>query len=454
MGNRHLFGSSGVRGVVGKDVSADSFRELARSVGTTLTPFSRVCVATDARLSREILKKAVISGLISCDIDVVDLGILPTPALAFLTRELGFDSGIMITASHNPPEYNGIKLFNSDSLGYSREQEEAIEKVYFKKSFRTGSCNNAEPVPGEKNKYCDFLKDRFSKESLNRQWRIVVDPGNGAASGFASEIFADMGLRVLPINDYYDGNFPGRSPEPMEETLQDTIKFLREQKADLAVCFDGDADRVVFCDREGFLGFNEMIAFISRLVARDTGKKKIATTVETGNLLDLAVADLGVEVLRGKVGDVNVAHLTRELDAALGVEGVGVYIIPEAGYYPDSMYATLTLLSHLSDPGEIREFFRGMPKLFFGKDKVSCPNDLKEGVIMELQKVVHRFKAAEVNTTDGLRLEFGDSWMLVRGSGTEPIIRVIAESRSQLRTKTLLDEGVKTVKSCLGRLEQ
>ena len=454
MGNRHLFGSSGVRGVVGKDVSADSFRELARSVGTTLTPFSRVCVATDARLSREILKKAVISGLISCDIDVVDLGILPTPALAFLTRELGFDSGIMITASHNPPEYNGIKLFNSDSLGYTREQEEAIEKVYFEKSFRTGSCNNAEPVLGEKNKYCDFLKDRFSKENLNRQWRIVVDPGNGAASGFASEIFADMGLTVLPINDYYDGNFPGRSPEPMEETLQDTIKFLREQKADLAVCFDGDADRVVFCDREGFLGFNEMIAFISRTVAKKTGKKKIATTVETGNLIDLAVADLGVEVVRGKVGDVNVAHLTRELDAAIGVEGVGVYIIPEAGYYPDSMYATLTLLSHLSDPGEIREFFTGIPKLYFGKDKVSCPNDLKENVIMELQKVVYLFKAAKVNTLDGLRLEFGDSWMLLRASGTEPIIRVIAESQSQLRTKTLLDEGTRAVRSCLGRLEQ
>jgi phosphoglucosamine mutase len=451
--DKFLFGSSGVRGVVGKDISADSFRQLAQSVGTTLSPFSRICVATDARLSREILKKAVISGLISCDINVVDLGIVPTPALAFLTREMGFDSGIMITASHNPPQYNGMKLFNSNSLGYTREQEKAIEKIYFEKSFRTGSCKNIELVSGEKKKYGDFLKNRFSHQSLKRQWRIVVDPGNGAASGFASEIFADMGLTVLPINDYYDGNFPGRSPEPMEDTLQGTVKFLREQNADLAVCFDGDADRVVFCDHEGFLGFNEMIAFISRLVARETGKKKIATTIETGNLLDLAVADFGVKVVRGKVGDVNVAHLTRELDAALGVEGVGVYIIPEAGYYPDSIFATLTLLSQLNDPSEIREFFIGMPQLFFGKAKVSCPNDLKESLIMELQKVVHRFKATEVNTLDGLRLEFGDSWMLLRASGTEPIIRIIAESTSKSRTKTLLDEGTKTVTSCLERFK-
>lgn len=449
-----LFGTSGIRGVVSKDLPPDSCREIAQALGTVLTSSSRVCVATDARLSREILKGAVISGLLSCDINVVDLGIMPTPALALLTRELGFDCGIMITASHNPPEFNGIKLFNSSSLGYSRAQEEEIEKVYFEKKFRTGTYGSLERVPGAKEKYLDFLAKKLPTRGLNRRLRIVVDPGNGAASGFASDIFAKMGLTIIPLNDHPDGLFPGRSPEPKEDTLGDTVQFLREQNADLAVCFDGDADRVVFCDREGFLGFNEMIAFISRLVVRETGKRKIATTLETGKLLDMAVENLGVEVVRGRVGDVNVAYLARELDAALGVEGVGVYIIPEAGYYPDSIFATLTLLSQLDHASEIREFFNGMTRLFFEKAKVSCPNEFKEAVMVELQKGAHLFGAREINTLDGVRLEFDDSWMLIRASGTEPAIRVIAESSSHATTKELLVKGTEAVGSCLVRFGQ
>jgi len=449
-----LFGTSGIRGVVGKDLPLDSCHEIAQALGTVLTSSSRVCIATDARLSREILKGTVIQGLRSCGINVVDFGIMPTPALALLTRELGFDSGIMITASHNPPEYNGIKLFNSNSLGYSWAQQREIEKVYFEKKFRMGTYGNLERATGAKEKYIDFLAKKLPTRRLNHGLRIVVDPGNGAASGFASDIFARMGLTIIPLNDQPDGIFPGRSPEPKEDTLAGTVQFLREQNADLAVCFDGDADRVVFCDREGFLGFNEMIAFISGLVVLETGRRKIATTVETGKLLDMAVENMGVEVVRGRVGDVNVAYLTRELDAAIGVEGVGVFIIPEAGYYPDSIFATLTMLSRLDHVSEIREFFSVMTRLFFEKTKVPCPDEFKEAVMEKLQNGDRLFGAKEINTLDGLRLEFDDSWMLIRASGTEPAIRVIAESQSHSRTKELLGKGTEAVRSCLVRFRQ
>jgi phosphoglucosamine mutase len=250
---------------------------------------------------------------------------------------------------------------------------------------------------------------------------------------------------VLPLNDEPDGLFPGRSPEPKEDTLQDTVGFLRKHNADLAVCFDGDADRVVFCDREGFLGFNEPIAFISQLAVEKTGKKKVASTVETGILLDLAVKDLGAEVVRGRVGDVPVAHMTQQLDAALGVEQVGVYIMPEVGYYPDSIFASLFLLSQLRDAGEIRQFFRGMPRLFFEKGKVPCPDDLKEPVMAGVKDEADVFTPREVSSLDGLRLQFADSWMLIRPSGTEPIIRVIAESMSEKRTDELVTKGRKLV---------
>jgi len=442
----HLFGTSGIRGVVNKDLTTELCREVAQALGTALPPRARVCLATDTRVSREALKGAIFSGLLSCGIEATDLGILPTPALALLTREWGFDSGVMVTASHNPPEFNGIKLFNKDSMGYSKTQEQQIEELFREKKFRVGGPGGFHQGQGMRESYLRFIQDRLPTKSLDSNLRIVVDPGNGAASGFVSELFAEMGLKVIPLNDTPDGLFPGRNPEPKEDTLWNTVEFLREMDADLAVCFDGDADRVTFCDKDGFLGFNEPIAFISRLLIEESGKRKVATTVETGRLLDLAVEDLGAEVVRGKVGDVDVAYLAREVDAAIGVEQVGVYIIPKAGYYPDSIFATLTLLSRMREVAEIRAFFERMPKLFFEKRKVSCPNQLKETVMGKVAEKAGLFGAKDINTLDGVRLEFEDSWMLIRASGTEPAIRVVTESTSVSKTKELVDRGIQLIK--------
>ena len=296
MNQRRLFGTSGIRGVVGQDLSPDFCRRVALAIGTTLPQSSTVCIATDTRVSRDVIKEAITTGLLSCGVDVADLGILPTPALALITRESGFTAGVMVTASHNPPEFNGIKLFTESSLAYSPAQEADIERVFFGKQFRLGKKGTLKQAPHMKSRYVSFIKDKLSQPGFNHRLKLVVDPGNGAASKFAGDIFSQMGFNVIPVNDEPDGTFPGRSPEPKEDTLQGTIDFLRQHNADLAICFDGDADRVVFCDQEGFLGFNEPIAFISRLAVKKTGKKKVATTVETGNLLDLAVKDLKAEV--------------------------------------------------------------------------------------------------------------------------------------------------------------
>ena len=446
---RRLFGTSGIRGVVHQDITPGFCREVARALGTTLPTQSKVCIATDTRQSRELIKEAVISGFCSTGIDVTDLGILPTPALSLLTREMDFDTGVMITASHNPPEYNGIKLFNKDAVGYSHAQEMEVERLYFSGKFRAGN-GISEKVCDGKERYLSFIKAQLSPWKTDHELKLVVDPGNGAASGFASYIFSQMGLNVLPINDQPDGLFPGRNPEPKEDTLQRTIEFLRQQEGDLAVCFDGDADRVVFCDREGFLGFNEMIAFISRLTLKKTKKKTVATTVETGRLVDLALNDLGGEVVRGKVGDVNVAYLARECNAALGVEGVGVYIFPELGYYPDSIFAVLSLLNELDDAREIREFFQGIPRLFFQKSKVVCPAELEEPVMAQVRDhslMLKIDKQPKINAIDGVRLEFPDSWVLIRPSGTEPAIRVIAESVSIVQVSELIRKGSELVQS-------
>lgn len=447
-----LFGTSGIRGKVSEELSPEFCLQMGKAIGSTLPPSSRICLSTDTRVSRDVIKSALASGLLSVGINVTDLGILPTPALALLTKELGFDAGIMITASHNPPDYNGIKLFNRDSLGFSTEQEEEIETRYQSKKFQPTSWQEygnlaKEEKSGEK--YLLALEKKASSWKFDSHMRLVIDPGNGAACNLAPAFFQELGFEVSAVNNEAAGLFPGRGAEPTAETLGETIKFLNKCRADLAICFDGDADRVVFCDRQGFLGYNEMIAFISRLAVEESGKTRVAATVETGRLLDAAVADLNAKVSRTKVGDVSLAYSTKESDAAIGVEPAGVYILPQVGYYPDSFLAALFLLSYLNDVGEIRDFFSHLPSLFFAESKIPCPNSLKAKVAKICQTEASSFEGGKINTLDGVRIDFADSWLLIRPSGTEPVIRVLAEASSESRRKQLMTQGISLVKEAI-----
>jgi phosphoglucosamine mutase len=448
-----LFGTSGIRGRLDEGVSPESCLEIGKAVGSMLPLGSRVCLATDTRLTRDALSSALISGLLSAGIDVTEFGILPTPALALLTRELGFAAGIMVTASHNPPPYNGIKLFNRDSLGFSAKQEEDIESRYRRKDFRQahwdeyGSLNREEKA-GEK--YRQILKKK-APGKVEPRLKLLIDPGNGASCELAPAFFRELGFEVTAVNNEPDGLFPGRGAEPTAETLKTTIKALNDCHADLAICFDGDADRVVFCDREGFLGFNEMVAFISRLAVKQSGKAKVVTTVETGKLLDAAVADLKAEVFRTRVGDVPLAYATKELNAAIGVEPVGVYILPQAGYYPESFLAALFLLSQINDAREIRDFFAKLLPFFSEQAKIPCPNGSKAEVAELCLEKAGSFKGGELNALDGVRLDFPDSWLLIRPSGTEPIFRVLVEANSESRVKQLMTQGVSLVKEAIAR---
>ena len=435
--------------MVNQDLTPELCENVGRSLGALLPAGAAVCLGTDSRLSRELISASVTEGLTSAGINVALLGIVPTPALALLTREEGFDAGVMITASHNPPEFNGIKLFNSDAIGYSRAQEEQVEQVYYSGQFHAGKMGTAEQVPLMKDKYFAFIRALTAGWNFNYGLKIMIDPGNGAAAGFASELFRQLGFTVIPVNDVPDGRFPGRNPEPKEDTLQETIKFLRQKNADLAICFDGDADRVVFCDQQGFIGFNEMIAFISRIAMQASGKLTVATTVETGMLLDLAVRDMGGRTIRGRVGDVYAAHLARDNDAALGVESVGVYILPKAGFYPDSIFAALLLLSSIRQAADIRSFLSTLPPLHFYKDKLACPNPNKAAAMERVNKQTASLKASSLNNLDGLRLEFAEGWMLIRASGTEPAIRVLAESGSRTFARSLLNRGMVIVQEAI-----
>ncbi|MCX6003457.1 MAG: hypothetical protein NTX46_03385 [Chloroflexi bacterium] len=450
---KKLFGTSGVRGIMHQELDCGLIFNLGMAVATSLPPHARALIATDSRESRIDAKTTFIMGMMASGMHVIDtgyqvygndpslLGIFPTPVLAFITKEMGVDVGIMVTASHNPPEYNGFKFFNADGIGYSRRQEQVVEDIYNQQIFREGiACDYMRDL-SIRRRYYDYVKSNCRFDSFKKRFRIVIDSGNGAASKFVSGLFWELGLEIFPINDVADGTFPGRNPEPRPDTLGKTYEFLKSNRADLAICFDGDADRVVFMDKHGFIGFDEAVTFMAALEVKASGKKRVATTVEAGRLLDIALGPLGVEVIRGIVGDVPVAYLARDTKAAIGVEPVGVYIYPDHGYFPDSICAVLTLLKSIEDVGEIREFFQGIPPLFKRQQKIACPNDKKLDVLNHITKNHELLGKGSVNTIDGVRIDFENGWLLIRPSGTEPIIRIIAESLSESDTEKMLSKA-------------
>ena len=434
------FGTSGIRGVVGAGLTKDDCECAGRALGTLLGQGARVCLGRDTRHSGPAVAGWVIQGLVAGGVEVVDYGVAPTPAVAALTRSMGFSAGIMITASHNPPEYNGIKLFDHEGVGFSREQEQRIESLCWSRDFTSGT-GSVRQDDSALERYLETVPAALARAAADSRIPLMLDAGNGAASGFARTVFERLGLQVNAINDSPDGSFPGRGAEPSATTLGCTCRMLRSSAAQLAACFDGDADRVVFCDCEGFLGLDEMIAFMAQHRARQSRHPCLATTVETGLLPQYALEHLGGTVVRGRVGDVAVAHLTRQVDAALGAESIGVYIFPEQGLYPDSIVAVLHVLAAAGKPQSIRKFIGSLPRTHLVKRKVACPSALKAAVLRradsmlgdELELPVN----AIVNRTDGLRLEMPDSWLLVRSSGTEPVIRVTAEAAEAARADFL-----------------
>ncbi len=441
-----LFGTSGIRGVVLQELTPEFCLELGKAIGSNLKEGSTVAIATDTRVSRDMVKSSLISGLLATNVNAVDLGIIPTPTLAFLTEHFGYESGIMVTASHNPPDFNGIKLWKKNGMAYNEEDERSVEITFSKKTYRIKSWKEVGTFKTNINAKNVYIEDVLKKIKLKKKFRILVDPGNGASANFASVIFERAGLEVISINNEPNGLFPNRDPEPKNETLGNTISRLKEVDADIAICFDGDADRVVFCDKEGFIGYNEAIAFISRLKISKSGKKKVVTTVETGRLLDLSIEDLGGTVVRGKVGDAHVARVVKEEEASIGVEAVGHYIIPEMGYYPDTIYPSLFLLSNIQSVDEIRDFFNTLRPLYYSKDGIAVGDDLKNDMMAIIQKKhLTRFDAEKINTLDGFRLEFEDSWVLIRPSGTQPLIRVIVESEDKRTLEELMGMGIEVV---------
>jgi len=450
-----LFGSSGVRGLVNVELSP----VVACSVGSAVATYARAkcaVVACDTRVSGGMVQDALVSGLLSCGVKVYLLGVVPTPVLAYVTRVLGADVGFMVTASHNPPQYNGIKVFNSQSLSYVDADQVGVEGIVLEKQYGLVDwrclgktvCYDAYPV------YFELVKKSVS---LHKRWHVVVDPGCGAAYQLAPQLFKLLGCKVTALNAHPDGYFSARPSEPTVESLKALSKTVRALGADVGVAFDGDADRVAFVDEGGeFVDFDHALAaygaYALKQVGGGGGGGVVVTNVEASMCVETMVEGLGGRVVRTRVGDSYVSEAVRGEGAVFGGEPCGAWVHPLQHYCPDGPLSAVFFLKALEDEGKsVSEFVGEVPKYVTLRKSVKCSNEVKNRIVATLARTLKdKFgDCTGFSVIDGVRLAFNEGWLLVRASGTEPLIRVTVEGKTDNIAKELMYKAVSVICECI-----
>ncbi len=451
-----LFGTTGVRKVYGTEFDIEMALDLGKSLGTYLKE-GTVLIGHDARTTGRMVADAMSAGIMSTGVDVVYAGLVPTPTLAFITRMRGYDTGVMITASHNPPEYTGVKFWQGDSRGYSPDMERELEKIYNSRQFQTAKWNSL----GRKHvletaveEHIEQLLKACNREEISqKQFNVVVDPGNGAACTLTPYLMRQLGCRVTSINSQPDGHFPGRKSEPDESSLGDLMSTVRAIGADLGIAHDGDSDRVVFVTENGeVIRGDRTIALLAREMLKTADNKTIVTTVDSSMALDETVKSAGGETIRTPVGDIQVALKMEETGSVFGGEACGVFIFSELHMAPEPFLAACKILELMAATNKsFGELISQVPIYPLMKSKVECPNEKKVDVMRGLAETFPKEMPdiTELVTVDGLGMILKSGWVLVRPSGTEPVIRITCEAPDEKTVRDILTHAERIVRKAL-----
>ncbi len=413
-----LFGSSGIRGLANREITPG----LALKVGLALgSMHDSAVIGRDPRTSGEMIEYAVISGLLSAGCNVTRVGLVSTPTLAFAARN--YDCGVMVTASHNPPEYGGIKFWNRDGMAFDSKQQDELESVIQNETWKTAEWNSIGRV-NETNvieEHAEMILGKVGRASL----KVVVDCGCGAASTITPYVLRRMGCHVITLNSQPDGFFPARNPEPVEKNLEMLKKATLAFGADLGIAHDGDADRMMAVDGLGrFVEGDKLLAFFGLREA----KKSIVVPVDTSIMVDDVLK--GRKVYRTRVGDVYVAEELKKRNADFGGEPSGSWIFPGISLCPDGIYAAARLVEIVEKEGRLDSLLDELPAYPMIRGTIACSNDTKEAAMGKIG--IELKKMGDVSSIDGVRVETKNGWILVRPSGTEPKIRITAEARNDV----------------------
>ena len=436
-----LFGTSGIRGKIGSEVTCELALNVGKSLAYYLGNEGTVVIGYDTRTTNKMLDQAITAGLLESGVNVVKIGMVPTPLVGYATEKLDADAGVMLTASHNPSPYNGIKLWNKNGMAYTSVQESEIEEIYANKDYisvtwdKIGKLSENEEIKGQ------YIDDLVNMVNIKPGLKVVVDCASGAGSEISPLVFRKAGCEVTTLNSQPDGFFPGRNPEPNAENLQTLMKTVVAIGADLGIAHDGDADRMITVDETGEISpFDSLLALISKEFDGD-----IVTTVDAGLCMDESVKG---KVFRTPVGDVNVAEVIIEENAAFGGEPSGTWLHPDFCMCPDGILSGLRMADLVSNKGKLSKLLAEIPSYPNIREKITCSKEAKIKVMENMQELLEDAfdDIAEVNSLDGVRLTFADdSWVLVRPSGTEDYIRITLESRDAERAEEIKEVCVKII---------
>jgi len=446
-----LFGTNGIRGIFGENFTLDFVSEITLSLANYFKK-GPILIGYDGRDSSIIISKIVCSSLNSAGLDCAIAGLVPTPCLQFATRNLGYNGGMMITASHNPSKYNGIKPTAKDGVEISRTDELKVEEIYFKKKWKINSTKFGKTQKEEKSvqTYLNGIKEHIDIKKIKaRKFRIVIDLGNGAQAITAPRLCRELGCEVITINEKIDGSFPGRGAEPTPENLQDLSKKVVKNHADLGIAFDGDGDRSIFCDNNGkILTGDRSALFLSKFILKKNPNSKLITTINSTSGIEDIAEKTNSKVIRTKVGSVEVSRKMVITNAIIGFEENGGFMYGKHNQVRDgamTLALALDLLAHSNK--NMSEEMKLLPSSITTKSKIECSKQEARKIIQTLMK-----ENQKKDTTDGIKIIFDKSnWVMVRPSGTEPIIRIYAESDSPEKLNDLFAKYMSKIKSILGR---
>ena len=437
----HLFGTNGIRGRIGEEFKPDFLVKIGMAIGTYLPKNSKVVLGSDTRISGDMVKDAVISGLLATGVNVIDIGMSPTPAIQLYTKNHG-DFGIAITASHNPPEFNGVKCIDSDGTELERSEEEKIEKIFFEEKFRIVRWREVGSVNYDENANDEYINSIISKVDAEvirkRKFRVAVDCANGASCFTTPYLLERMGVSVVSLNCQPDGTFPGHPSEPKPENLVDLIELVKDGDFDLGMAHDGDADRAIFVDENGeFLYGDRTLALVAREVVREKGGV-VVTPVSSSLAVEEVVKREGGDIVYTKVGAPIVARKMIEINAVFGGEENGGLIFPEHQYCRDGAFSLAKILEIMAkSEKKLSELMAEIPRFYQKKISVECPNEKKGGVLEKLREKLEGEKIVDI---DGVKIIGEGWWILIRPSGTEPIYRIYAEAKNEDKLEEIVEK--------------
>ncbi len=452
-----LFGTNGIREVVGQTLTAPFVTRVAAAIASVASPGPPIVVGWDGRTSSPAFSRIVSATLALAGHHVVELGLLPTPAIQYSVPWVGAQLGVIVTASHNPPEFNGLKCIASDGLEVPRATEEAIEQAVEQGVTPAAPFDQVGEIGSRSDgarHYVDGIVHQVDAARIRaRQFTVVLDCGNGASVPTSPALLRRLGCRVVTLNAQIDGTFPGHLSEPTEANLGDLKRAVPGVHADFGIAHDGDADRAVFVDANGrYVPGEETLALLAKESVERHPGGIVVTPVSAPQTVEDVVRAAGGEVVYTRVGSPSVTREMQVRKAVFGGEENGGLIFPNFQYARDGAMTVAAVLDLLSRRGgTLADALAGLPRYAFVKEKAPCPVELREPVLARVAAMLSE-GSERVVTIDGVKVYREGGWVLLRPSGTEPLFRVFAESKDPARARALADAGLAAVRAAVAEI--